>query len=261
MLLEVGPGNALTTLAQAARRARHGRAVIAPSLPQPREREPDAPGAAGRARRAVAGRRAGGLEAASQGREQRRRVPLPTYPFERERYWVDAAGPAGRARRRPAAAHGQATQDVADWFYVARVEARAARRGRRRSSGASRLLVLRRTRRPGRGVAERAAAEGRGRRAAWSRARGLRAREDGDVHGSRRIARRTCRRWSEDLEDAGPLRPRRVVHLWSLAAPRPRRGRLGARDVQERGFYSLPSWRWARAPRRPPGRRVEVVLA
>jgi hypothetical protein len=25
--------------------------------------------------------------------QRRRRVPLPTYPFERERYWVDRAGP------------------------------------------------------------------------------------------------------------------------------------------------------------------------
>ncbi|HEV2146073.1 MAG TPA: aminotransferase class III-fold pyridoxal phosphate-dependent enzyme [Longimicrobiaceae bacterium] len=33
--------------------------------------------------------------------ERRRRVPLPTYPFERERYWIDAPRPA-RAAPRPA---------------------------------------------------------------------------------------------------------------------------------------------------------------
>ncbi|HVE84400.1 MAG TPA: SDR family oxidoreductase, partial [Myxococcales bacterium] len=48
-------------------------------------------------------------------RERRRRVPLPTYPFERQRYWVEprapreAPSPAGVAEKKP---------DVADWFYV-----------------------------------------------------------------------------------------------------------------------------------------------
>ncbi|HEX2091407.1 MAG TPA: amino acid adenylation domain-containing protein, partial [Longimicrobiaceae bacterium] len=35
------------------------------------------------------------------GEERRRRVPLPTYPFERQRYWVERRAPeAGRKRRR-----------------------------------------------------------------------------------------------------------------------------------------------------------------
>ena len=34
--------------------------------------------------------------------ERRRRVPLPTYPFERRRYWVDARAPRAAAAERPA---------------------------------------------------------------------------------------------------------------------------------------------------------------
>ncbi|MGB8506943.1 MAG: acyltransferase domain-containing protein, partial [Pyrinomonadaceae bacterium] len=47
----------------------------------------------------------------------RRRVPLPTYPFERERYWIDAPREraAGVAARRSLPGR---RGDVADWFYV-----------------------------------------------------------------------------------------------------------------------------------------------
>jgi acyl transferase domain-containing protein/acyl carrier protein len=39
--------------------------------------------------------------------ERRRRVPLPTYPFERQRYWIDP--PKTTVQKMP---------DVADWFWV-----------------------------------------------------------------------------------------------------------------------------------------------
>ena len=47
--------------------------------------------------------------------QRRRRVSLPTYPFERQRYWIDgasagaSAGPRASLSKRP---------DIADWFYV-----------------------------------------------------------------------------------------------------------------------------------------------
>jgi acyl transferase domain-containing protein len=46
----------------------------------------------------------------------RRRVPLPTYPFERRRYWPEPQpAPAGPGA---SAAAGRRCPDLADWFYV-----------------------------------------------------------------------------------------------------------------------------------------------
>jgi phthiocerol/phenolphthiocerol synthesis type-I polyketide synthase E len=102
VFLEVGPGHTLGNLARryAARPA--GQGVLASM--------PDSAGSG--SDRAFLLRAAGRLWLAGRGVDGReffagqrpRRVPLPTYPFERERYWVDQAGP-GRAAggRAPAA--------------------------------------------------------------------------------------------------------------------------------------------------------------
>src|SRR5262249_16821091 len=42
--------------------------------------------------------------------EHRRRVELPTYPFERKRYWIAAQSPSAPSANERA--------DLADWFYV-----------------------------------------------------------------------------------------------------------------------------------------------
>ncbi len=48
--------------------------------------------------------------------EQRRRVLLPTYPFERQRYWIDRKTQAQQPVSASTALHKN--PDVADWFYV-----------------------------------------------------------------------------------------------------------------------------------------------
>ena len=96
MLLEVGPGRTLATLVRAARRRRP--AGRAPRCAIPRGARSDGDPAGGRPGPALARRRRVDW-AGFHARERRRRVPLPTYPFERQRYWVEPA----RQRRRPAA--------------------------------------------------------------------------------------------------------------------------------------------------------------
>jgi amino acid adenylation domain-containing protein len=93
VFLEVGPGAALTTLARQHSGKTDDHTVLA-SLPSVREPEPVALlHALGRLW--LAGARPAWEK--FHAREKRRRVPLPTYPFERKRHWIDpvrAASPA-----------------------------------------------------------------------------------------------------------------------------------------------------------------------
>lgn len=48
--------------------------------------------------------------------ERRRRVPLPAYPFERQRYWIEADDPSADYQALPEAS--PVAPGVSDWFYV-----------------------------------------------------------------------------------------------------------------------------------------------
>ncbi len=90
--LEVGPGRTLGSLVR--RQAGAAPPVILASLPGPQQ----AGSALAETLGAAAGLWVSGVELRIEGLfagQQRRRVPLPTYPFERHRYWVEP----GRAER------------------------------------------------------------------------------------------------------------------------------------------------------------------
>jgi acyl transferase domain-containing protein len=111
LLLEVGPGNALASMA----RLTLGKPErVIPSMAHPRERRPDP-----EAMLEAAGRLwlAGGqLDwKGARGDEAPRRVPLPTYPFERRRCWVEAT-PTEAARS--ASAGPRASADPGEWLYA-----------------------------------------------------------------------------------------------------------------------------------------------
>ncbi|OYD88335.1 hypothetical protein CDG77_24295 [Nostoc sp. 'Peltigera membranacea cyanobiont' 213] len=48
--------------------------------------------------------------------ERRHRLPLPTYPFERQRYWIDAKSPSLSSSSNSITLDKK--QDIADWFYI-----------------------------------------------------------------------------------------------------------------------------------------------
>ncbi|MFL5383055.1 MAG: beta-ketoacyl synthase N-terminal-like domain-containing protein [Longimicrobiaceae bacterium] len=115
VLLEIGPGQTLSTFVrQRGGAGEEAPAAVIPSLRYAYDRRPDA---------AVLLEALGRLwladvmpdGAAFHGGERRRRVHLPTYPWEKQRYWVDAvdasedSDTSPRRGKRP---------DPADWTYL-----------------------------------------------------------------------------------------------------------------------------------------------
>ncbi|KAB7837015.1 acyltransferase domain-containing protein [Streptomyces mobaraensis] len=100
VLLEVGPGRALTGLA----RARGGDNPVVPAMRHPRAEEPDHRTLLDAVGRLWTLGVPADVAAVHAGRSPRR-VPLPGYPFRRTRHWIDVHRPAGEAAPglRPAA--------------------------------------------------------------------------------------------------------------------------------------------------------------
>jgi acyl transferase domain-containing protein/NADPH:quinone reductase-like Zn-dependent oxidoreductase/thioesterase domain-containing protein/acyl carrier protein len=113
VLLEVGPGRTLSTLA---RQQRLKARTIVSSLRHPDENVSDVPFALGTLGRLWAA----GLKPDWSGfysAEKRQRVGLPTYPFERQRYWVEAGSPAPKSGTADQA-ELKKSADIGDWFYT-----------------------------------------------------------------------------------------------------------------------------------------------
>ncbi len=110
VLLEVGPGRVLGSLARQHASCGAGRPLIA-SLRHPQDETDDAGFLlAGLGQLWTAG--AAVDWPGFYGAESRRRVTLPTYPFQRQRYWIE------RRRDAPAGAGSARRADLADWFYI-----------------------------------------------------------------------------------------------------------------------------------------------
>jgi acyl transferase domain-containing protein len=119
VFLEVGPGQALSALIRQHGKAREGAAAnvaMIPSLPSAREAASDAESVV----RALGRLWLAGVVpdwSAYHAGERRLRVELPTYPFERKRYWAEPTQPAqARVSRVETAAPSRGDLDA--WFAM-----------------------------------------------------------------------------------------------------------------------------------------------
>ncbi|MEW6737091.1 MAG: SDR family oxidoreductase, partial [Acidobacteriota bacterium] len=113
VLLEVGPGHSLSMLAKLQTDIKHGQAIIT-SIKHPYEKQTDqAYLLTAIAKLWLAGIQIDWVQFYDQ--EYRHRLPLPTYPFERQRYWIAPQKKIGsinnqiKLNKKP---------DIADWFYI-----------------------------------------------------------------------------------------------------------------------------------------------
>ena len=111
ILLEVGPGQTLNTLAKL-QMDRNGQQEALSSLRHPNDSRSDLDFLLNTVGRLWLGGVSIAWTAFYAG-EQRHRIPLPTYPFERLRHWIEPKeqSPVKESASRPG------KQDVADWFY------------------------------------------------------------------------------------------------------------------------------------------------
>ncbi len=125
VLLEVGPGNTLGTLARLSPGAK-GNQVIVSSLGGPDASEPDTEALL----QALGSLWIAGVQpdwSAVHGTEaaDRRRIPLPTYPFERKRHWIDAVPIADQHVARQSATASPPTGLAAPFFEAPVLDAPA----------------------------------------------------------------------------------------------------------------------------------------
>lgn len=113
VLVEVGPGRTLSTLAELQRDKKSAQTIVS-SMRHPHDKQSDAAfllNALGKLWLVGAPVDWSGFYAS----EKRRRVALPTYPFERQRYWISPVKNAPVVAR-PSSSVKKV--DIADWFYL-----------------------------------------------------------------------------------------------------------------------------------------------
>jgi acyl transferase domain-containing protein len=114
VLLEVGPGTTLTSLARR-QLEQPAQATVLSSMRHVQERQSDVAVILGTLGRLWMS----GQEVdwpAFYAHERRRRVSLPTYPFERRRYWIEGMRQGQVATNAQSAV--QRNSNLADWFYI-----------------------------------------------------------------------------------------------------------------------------------------------
>ncbi|GAB4215713.1 MAG: hypothetical protein OHK0022_55960 [Roseiflexaceae bacterium] len=241
ILLEVGPGNALGGFA----RRQGGAATVVASMRHPNEHQDDGAtmqGALGRLWLAGATVDWAHL---SKG-QRRRRVPLPTYPFERQRYWIE---PGSLSTAFTALAAPERRAELDNWFYAPSWR-RAPLAGAATLPAGGQWLVFSAGDGLSTGLVERLRALGQSVACVTTGARFERRGE-----GEYTLDPHQPAGYSALLDDlrASSQQPGRIIHLWNT-------GPASFEQAQARGFTSLLALAQALARQDSPGElRIDVV--
>ncbi len=236
LLVELGPGQSLSALALQHPAARG--AVVLPSMRHAHQADDDvAVFARAAAKLWVSGADLDG--GAPYAGERRRRVPLPTYPFERQRYWVDPPAEVGTSGVSDVP---EKDPDVATWFYLP--SWRPALAAGPRAEGPGSWLIFGDGLGVGGEVAARVRAEG-------GRAHVVGAGPADEAGYGAAL----------DAAIGGGGWPDVILHLETLTAPGPAGGGRAYFDAcQRRGYHGVLALAKAIEAREAPGRvRLAVV--
>jgi acyl transferase domain-containing protein/acyl carrier protein len=234
VLLEVGPGHTLSTFAHQQKGAKQ---LVLQSLRRPQEQRSDEEfllyplGKLWLAGVQIDWER-------FYTHERRQRLPLPTYPFERKRYWLEYRTDAANNTRHMAAPGKQT--DIANWFYAP--SWKGSHLPVSFTFPASRVqpdtwLVLLDEGGLGANIIQRLLAQGED--IVQVIAGSFFESRDEKTYSINPVRRSDYITLFQMLNKAGK-RPTRVLHLWSLASREQEApGNAHSQLVLDRGFYSL----------------------
>jgi len=233
VFLEVGPGQALSGLARRILGVQSGARVLA-SVPPPKKEQSEQTfllDALGKLWLAGVTLNWRGLHAG----EKRYRMPMPAYPFERQRYWVDPLPHANEADGKHASSGKK--PDIGDWFYLPFWKPSVLGQSSRKSEAKQNWLIFAGEEGLGLDLARELAATGNNVVTVQSGERFLeldentytiRPQQPADYEELLAILREQ-KRW-----------PRRIVHLWNVNAETTAPGYWRfSNQSQYSGFYSL----------------------
>jgi acyl transferase domain-containing protein len=164
--------------------------------------------------------------------ENRRRLALPSYPFERQRFWIDALA---RGARQPVSAHTARNADISRWFYLPSWRASLVPAAAAQPHGS--WMILADSFGLGETIAEHLQQQGR--RTIIVKDGEEFVRKDDDTYQLQPGNSEHFTQLFNDLNDRNRL-PEAIVHAWSLTMDGPHAAD-GAEfeDSQEAGAYSL----------------------
>jgi acyl transferase domain-containing protein/acyl carrier protein len=237
ILLEVGPGVSLCQLARL-HRVQQDVPLALPTVRHPRESAQDVPFLL----RTLGQLWLAGVEIdwpSFHALEPRRRVSLPTYPFERQRFWIALPKASPAPERRPAAPQEVKNQDLGAWFYKPEWQPASLQQPVRTlpsTEGSQDWLLFEDDQ--GIGAALAARLRQGGQRVSRVRPGEAFARLDELAYTIRPHEAQDYRALLARLA-AGQFRPEHIVHLWTVYSDQPQEPLAAFRHAQEVGFYSL----------------------